>query len=286
MIEEHNPVVPAVIDEAKDLARADTAARVRRFRARKELEAEGLTLKKLLKLKAARAVELAATVAASDQAYRDLTPEQRSIVASEVFKSGAADRSLPGLNALRSMMHDVVALVEIGLFEEVAADLISEIHDDFIREYPFAKPMAYPRAWHADQRHDRNKKSEFAGSVYGLRNSDGKLLADYNAEDPVEYTTAQFHDAVEKWRAQCGQTRTKTSETDVVVEPERRPRMRRQLKPKRKPAEPIEPATSKSWTTPPTQPQKDHWHAVEADRAARALEKEAAETEHTKPPAF
>jgi hypothetical protein len=277
--EESNPVNRTETDSERDLQRADTAARVRRHRARKELELEGLTMKKLLRLKAARAAESAATKAAAERTLRDLTPEQHEIVTSEVFREGDREPNweVMGFDYLRSTMFECVALVRAREYDEVRADLCEELYRDFVAKFPFAKDMVYPRAWWAD----KNKIDEFG--LFALRGHvSGRIVSNYQHGDPSEFSLNEFEDAVSKWRGHrgSGAIADMPAEVPLVKRGRGRPRKPHIATPA------VDPKVSTSWTTPPAQKQTDHWRQVEADRVARAIEQEVTDAEATKPIVF
>jgi hypothetical protein len=230
-------------NEVLDATRADGAARAARFRARKDLELEGLSVQKMLKLKATRSAALAATVSAAQQCMQQLTPEQREVYDSELFQVGAEDGSSAGLRSLQSHLFDVIEGVRNGEMPirkyglEIRADWCAEFYADYIATWPFAKALVYPRS--------------------------------YSGES--SYTMAEFFTSVERWLAASNHT-----DSDFVLpEPEKRKRGRPRVHPL--PATTVDPAVAASWSAYKP-PQTDR-----ADRlAAAALVKDIEEADLTR----
>jgi hypothetical protein len=141
-------------NEVLDATRADGAARQNPYRARRDLELEGLSVKKMLALKASRSAALSATIKAAEDTLQHLTPEQREIFDnSVVFREGAEDGSSAGLRYLQSQMFDLVSGVRDGEQiirnhgVEVRGDWVAEYLADFLQTYPWAKPLVFPRSF-------------------------------------------------------------------------------------------------------------------------------------------
>jgi len=245
-------------DDELNIKRADTAARVRRYRARKELEEEGLTVKKFLALKAARAAALSATVAAANIALQCLTPEQRVIFESEVFREGLPDGSSAGLRYLQAQMFYSVVCVKNDDFDAVRVDWVAEFYQDFVDTFPWAKELVYPRS-----------------------------IQPVAEGEPREYPVAEFHSAVAKWSALRDRDPSLTL-ADEPAEPTKRKRGRPKGKTKpatqTKPA--VDPTVVASWSKPPAQLQKEHWNGIAADRAVREIARDVEEALPSKPVLF
>jgi len=226
MVKETNEV----IDEA-EVNRADNAARQSRWRARRDLELEGLTVKKMLALKAAKAAALSATLKASDEAMQRLSPEQRVIFDSEVFQEGMPDGSSAGFSYLRAQMHDVIECVKEGYQTIYRCDVplhvdwVAEFYQDFVDTFPFAKPMAYPR------------------SIRPVEEGEAR-----------EYPVEEFHSAVAKWSAFRDHDPSFTlPDESEPAEPTKRKRGRPKGKATKPPTEAklaVDPTAVAKWTTP------------------------------------
>jgi hypothetical protein len=203
----------AIDKDELDAARADNAARQNRWRARKDLELEGLSVAKMLQLKKTRSAALAATIKAAEDTLQNLNPEQRAIYESEVFREGLPDGSSAGLRGICAQMFDIVDGIKNGEtiiknpgFPEVRGDWVAEFLADFLTSWPFAKALVYPKS--------------------------------YSGES--SYTMAEFFTSVERWLASS----THDDSNFTLPEPEKRKRGR----PRVHPVVVTDPAIVASWS--------------------------------------
>jgi hypothetical protein len=249
MSEDKEFVSVGEIDEA-EANRADNAARQSRWRARRDLEAEGLTVKKMLKLKATRSAALAATISAAQAAMQNLTPEMREIFDSELFQEGMSDGSSAGLRYLQAQMHDVIEGIKNGDQTirnhgvEVRGDWVAEFYTDFVTTFSWAKALVYPRSYSAVQ-------------------------------EGEAHTMAEFHSAVAKWLAS-------TNHDSEFTLPEPEPRKRGRPRKNPLPVTAVDPAVLTFWRTPPTLKQADHWSQMSAARASKVIARDLQEAESSK----
>jgi hypothetical protein len=273
--------------EEKDPARADAAELRKSTPGKRKAGTDRVALHRARK-SAAEAIDERRQLVLSEKQHQRQRENRAAAIAKTLNRLTGGQRAaielnteeFPGWRQLCDQMFEIIVLSDLELFAHCRPDFVAEFHQEFVNKHPYAKDLISPRAWFWDRDY-RGWMAEY-GDLFAIRDAQGKVLIPFDRDAPVEFSMEDFQKALErfnKWRVQQGLT------TDVSIEPApRRPRMRR-LPPKPKAPSPS-PVDAAKWTTPPSQPQQAHWRAVEADRAARALEKEVAETEHTKPPAF
>jgi hypothetical protein len=265
MSEDKEFVSVGEIDEADDeveAKRSDNAQRQARFRARRDLELDALTVKKKLRLIAARCAALSATIKAAEEAKARLTPEQKAIWESEDLKEGLLPDGLTApFSCLCSMMHRTVAAVKMDSFDEIRGDIELAIYNDYIETFPWSKKLVYPH---------RNCPD----------------IDD--PEGPLEFTMREFFDAVNKWTVYRNHT-----PAEFTLPDEEPPVKRKRGRPKKTESKTtlmvtaaIDPAVVASWSQPPGQPQKEYWGGIAADRAGREVARDVEDALPSKPVVF
>jgi hypothetical protein len=254
---EDNNLIAADADEV-ELKRLDNCARQARFRARRDLQERGLTVKKLLALKATRSAALAATISAAQTAMQRLTIEQRAVWESEDLKEGLLPDGLTApFSCLCSMMHRTVAAVKMDCHDEVRGDIELAIYNDYIQTFPWSRALIYP--------HTRTVDRD-------------------DPEAPLAYTMAEFFDAVKTWSAYRSHTPV---DLDPYVPDADQPKRKRGRPKLVRPTE-AEPAVAPlaSWSKPPALPQAQHWGGIAADRVGREITRDVEEALPSKPQVF
>ena len=251
--------------------RAAVAKRVALHRARKaKLEGRDLVLSEKQALKQRHKTE-----ALFADTLARLTPEER-----QALEIGADD--FPNLRELNDQMFKVVHLVDLECFDHQLCrpDLIVEFRDSFVKKFPYARDLIFPKVWFADGDY-RSGFAVHGGDLYAIRDKDGKnTLVEFDEDSAIQFPMERFEEALQKFK----RWRSKNSAVEPVDKQKRKRRTETAVT--LKPEALVDPAVVKDWSTAPARPQSEVWSEHAADLAAHAIERDVEAALFLKPPAF